>query len=280
MITTDPLLQTIVIGLVTLFGLAIGSFLNVVIWRLPRGESLAHPPSACPKCGHEIRKRDNIPVLSWLILRGRCRDCGAPISPRYPLVEAGTALFFGLVVLDFLTRAPDQPQASAALWALPAFLYLAAVSVALAAIDIDLRRLPDRIVLPSIVVGIVLLALATFGAGDWGLLVRALVGGAVLFAFYFALVLAYPRGMGFGDVKLAALLGLYLGWTGWDALIVGAFAAFLIGGVFAIVLVLVKRANGKTAIPFGPWMLLGAWVGIFLGSDIATGYLALFGLSS
>ena len=152
--------------------------------------------------------------------------------------------------------------------------------MALAAIDIDLRRLPDRIVLPSIVVGIVLLALATFGAGDWGLLVRALVGGAVLFAFYFALVLAYPRGMGFGDVKLAALLGLYLGWMGWDALIVGAFAAFLIGGVFAIVLVLVKRANGKTAIPFGPWMLLGAWVGIFLGSDIATGYLALFGLSS
>jgi len=270
----------IIVTLATILGLAIGSFLNVVIWRLPRGESLAHPPSACPKCGHEIRKRDNIPVLSWLILRGRCRDCGAPISPRYPLVEAGTALFFGLVALDFVTRAPDQPQASAALWALPAFLYLAAVSVALAAIDIDLRRLPDRIVLPSIVVGIVLLAVATFGADDWGLLVRALVGGAVLFAFYFALVLAYPRGMGFGDVKLAALLGLYLGWMGWDALIVGAFAAFLIGGVFAIVLVLVKRANGKTAIPFGPWMLLGAWVGIFLGSDIATGYLALFGLSS
>jgi len=280
MITTDPLLQTIVIGLVTLFGLAIGSFLNVVIWRLPRGESLAHPPSACPKCEHVIRKRDNIPVLSWLILRGRCRDCGASISPRYPLVEAGTALFFALVALDFLTRGQELPQASAALWALPAFLYLAAVSVALAAIDIDVKRLPDRIVLPSIVVGIVLLAVATFGAGDWGLLVRALVGGAVLFAFYFALVLAYPRGMGFGDVKLAALLGLYLGWMGWDALIVGAFAAFLIGGVFAIVLVLVKRANGKTAIPFGPWMLLGAWVGIFLGSDIATGYLALFGLSS
>ena len=270
----------IIVVLATILGLAVGSFLNVVIWRLPRGESLAHPPSACPKCGHEIRKRDNIPVLSWLILRGRCRDCGAPISPRYPLVEAGTALFFGLVALDFVTRAPDQPQASAALWALPAFLYLAAVSVTLAAIDIDLRRLPDRIVLPSIVVGVVLLALATFGAGDWGLLVRALVGGAVLFAFYFALVLAYPRGMGFGDVKLAALLGLYLGWMGWDALIVGAFAAFLIGGVFAIVLVLVKRANGKTAIPFGPWMLLGAWVGIFLGSDIAAGYLALFGLSS
>jgi leader peptidase (prepilin peptidase)/N-methyltransferase len=276
----DQSLVTLLTVLAAILGLAIGSFLNVVIWRLPRGESLAHPPSACPKCGHEIRKRDNIPVLSWLILRGRCRDCGAPISPRYPLVEAGTALFFGLVALDFVTRAPDQPQASAALWALPAFLYLAAVSVALAAIDIDLRRLPDRIVLPSIVVGIVLLALATFGAGDWGLLVRALVGGAVLFAFYFALVLAYPRGMGFGDVKLAALLGLYLGWMGWDALIVGAFAAFLIGGVFAIVLVLVKRANGKTAIPFGPWMLLGAWVGIFLGSDIATGYLALFGLSS
>jgi leader peptidase (prepilin peptidase)/N-methyltransferase len=279
MTESDPLLLMIVVALIALLGLAIGSFLNVVIWRLPRGESLAHPPSACPKCEHVIRKRDNIPVLSWLLLRGRCRDCGAPISPRYPLVEAGTALFFVLVALQFLTRGLDQPQASAGLWALPAFLYLAAVSVALAAIDIDVRRLPDRIVLPSIVVGVVLLAVATFGAGDWGILLRAVIGGAALFAFYFALVLAYPRGMGFGDVKLAALLGLYLGWMGWDALIVGAFAAFLIGGVFAIVLVLVKKANGKTAIPFGPWMLAGAWVGIFLGSDLATGYLALFGLS-
>lgn len=201
-----------------------------------------------------------------------------PSSPRFPLVRVGTALLFALVALQFASRgAPGQPPASAALWALPAFLFLAAVSVALAAIDIGVRRLPDPIVLPSIVVGVVLLGIAGLVAGDWAPLVRAVAGGAALFAFYLALVLAYPRGMGFGDVKLAALLGLYLGWTGWDALVVGAVAAFLLGGVFSAVLVLLRRADRATAIPFGPWMLLGAWVGILLGRDIAAGYLALAG---
>ena len=239
----DPALAAVVIAVVTALGLATGIVLDGVI----AGYSGSGRPARTA-------------------------------SPRVPLVRAGTALFFALVALQFASRgAPGEPQASAALWALPAFLFLAAVSVALAAIDIGVRRLPDRIVLPSIVVGVVLLGIAGIGDGDWVQLVRAVAGGAALFVFYLALVLAYPRGMGFGDVKLAALLGLYLGWTGWDALVVGAVAAFLLGGVFTAVLVLLRRADRATSIPFGPWMLLGAWVGILLGRDIAAGYLALAG---
>lgn len=250
-----------------ILGLAIGSFLNVVVWRVPRGESVAHPPSACPRCGHAIRSRDNIPVLSWLMLRGRCRDCGEPIAVRYPLVEAGTGLLFGGVGL-WLGPA----------WSLPAFLYLAAISVALALIDIDTQRLPDVIVLPSYVVGIVLLALASWnpgGSADWSALLRAVIGGAAMFAVYLVIVLIYPRGMGRGDVKLAGVLGMHLAWVGWGGLVVGWFAAFLLGGVFGIALMARGSAGRATKIPFGPWMLLGAAVGLVIGEPVADWYLTL-----
>lgn len=255
-----------------ILGLAIGSFLNVVIWRLPRGESLSKPASACPRCGHAIRPFDNIPVLSWLILRGKCRDCGEPISIRYPLVELGTALFFVVVTLWTTT----QP---AGLVLAPAYLYFAAVSVALALIDVDTKKLPNRIVVPSLGVVPVLLAVASLVSGDWWALLWAIAGGSALFTFYFVLVLIYPKGMGFGDVKLAALVGIALGYLGWGPLIVGAFAAFLLGGVLSLVLLSLGKATRKTGIPFGPWMLLGAWVGIFFGIEISTGYLALVGIS-
>jgi leader peptidase (prepilin peptidase)/N-methyltransferase len=269
----------IIVVFTAILGLAIGSFLNVVVWRVPRQLSLVAPASACPNCGHSIRARDNVPVVSWLALGRKCRDCGDRISARYPLIEIGTALFFVGVtsVLFELGMAGTTP--AIAPWALAAFLFLAAVSVALAAIDLDLKRLPDRIVLPSIVVGALLLAIATVGSGDWWMLARALIGGAALFVFYFLIVMVYPRGMGFGDVKLAALLGLYLGWLGWGPLVVGAFAAFLLGGLFSIGLVIFRKASRKTAIPFGPWMLLGAWIGILFGTNISAGYLAIFGLS-
>src|ERR1700712_4336651 len=119
-------------------GLAIGSFLNVVIWRVPRGESVVRPGSHCPSCDHPVRPYDDIPVVSWLLLRGRCRDCGEPISARYPLVEAGTSALFVVIAVHFGFS-----------WALPAYLYLAAIGVALAMIDIDVHRLPNKIVLPS-----------------------------------------------------------------------------------------------------------------------------------
>lgn len=250
--------------LVALLGLAVGSFLNVVIWRVPRDESVVRPPSACPRCGHAIRARDNVPVVSWLLLRGRCRDCDAPISARYPLVEAATAvLFVGAALVAGLT------------WTLPALLYLAAISVALTLIDVDVKRLPDAIVLPSYPVVAALLALASWGVGDWGAFVRALLGGAALFVLYLVLALIYPGGMGLGDVKLAGVLGLYLAWFGWATLVVGAFAAFLVGGVFGVVLLAAGRAGRKTGIPFGPWMLVGAALGILVGEDVAAWYVGM-----
>jgi leader peptidase (prepilin peptidase)/N-methyltransferase len=253
--------------LCALLGLAIGSFLNVVVWRVPRGESVVHPGSACPRCGHEIRSRDNVPVLSWLLLRGRCRDCAEPISARYPLVEAGTGLLFGLVGWWV---GPD--------WVLPAYLYLAAISVALALIDLDTQRLPDVIVLPSYPVALVLLTLASWapgGTADWGALLRAVIGGAAMFAVYLLIVLIYPRGMGLGDVKLAGVLGMYLAWAGWGTLVVGWFAAFLLGGVFGIALMLGQKAGRRTAIPFGPWMLLGAALSLVVGETVVGWYLDL-----
>jgi leader peptidase (prepilin peptidase)/N-methyltransferase len=249
-------------------GLVIGSFLNVVVWRVPRGESVVTPPSACPRCQTRIRARDNVPVLSWLLLRGRCRDCGEAISPRYPLVELGTGALFAVlaVVLGWS-------------WALPAVLYLAAVAVALALIDLDSKRLPDALVLPSYVVGAALLALASWNPGgesDWGALVRAAIGGVSLLLFYFAAAMAYPAGMGLGDVKLAGVLGMYLAWFGWGAFAVGAFGAFLLGGVFSVALLVTRRAGRKSGIPFGPWMLAGAFAGIAVGQMIWDAYLGLF----
>jgi leader peptidase (prepilin peptidase)/N-methyltransferase len=247
----------VLVGPLAVLGLLIGSFLNVVVWRVPRGESVVHPPSACPGCGRPIRPRDNVPVLSWLLLRGRCRDCRTPISVRYPAVEASTAVLFGLVAWHV------EP------WAVPAFAYLAAMGVALALIDLDTHRLPNVIVLPSYPVLAVLLAVASWGTGDWPALMRALIGGAGLWAAYFALCLAYPKGMGFGDVKLAGLLGGALAWLGWGAFAVGAFGAFLLGGLFSVVLLVTGRARRGTGIPFGPWMLLGA------GQPLWGAYLAL-----
>ncbi len=262
--------MTLAIGIfVGVLGLLIGSFLNVVIYRVPLGRSLVRPGSACPSCGKPVRPFDNVPVLSWLVLRGRCRDCKAPISGRYPLVELGTgALFVATYLLLGVSR--ELP------WAVPAYLYLAAVSMALALIDLDTRRLPNAIVLPSYPVLIALLLLASWQGGDWGAAVRALIGGVVLWTLYFLVMLVRPGGMGFGDVKLAGLLGGALAWLGWGSFVTGAFGAFLVGGLFSIALLLLGRAKRKSAIPFGPWMLLGAWLGVFAGEPVWNAYLGLF----
>ncbi|MEJ3404469.1 A24 family peptidase [Rathayibacter sp. YIM 133350] len=162
---------------------------------------------------------------------------------------------------------------------LVAFLYLAAVSVALALIDIDTHRLPNVIVLPSYLVAGVLLGASAIFAGDGGAILRAGIAMVVLAGAYLLMALAYPGGMGLGDVKLAGVLGLYLGYLGWGQVLVGAFAAFVLGGVFALGLVVAQRATRKSGIPFGPWMLAGAWVGIFFGGAIWDGYLSLMGLA-
>ncbi|WP_258723186.1 prepilin peptidase [Cellulomonas sp. NS3] len=245
-------------------GLLVGSFLNVVVWRVPRRESVVTPPSACPRCGARIAPRDNVPVLSWLLLRGRCRHCAEPISARYPLVEATTALLFALVGL--LVGLDAQA---------PAFLYLVAIGVALYRIDLDVRRLPDAIVFPAYLVGPVLLALAAWVRDDWSSLARAGLAGAALLTFYVILHVVHPRGMGLGDVKLSGVLGLYLGWVGWGALVVGAFGAFLLGGLVSIGLVLFRGAGRKSTIPYGPFMLVGAGVGLLVGEPVWDAYLSL-----
>jgi leader peptidase (prepilin peptidase)/N-methyltransferase len=266
-----------------LFGLLIGSFLNVVIYRLPAGGSISTPASACTRCGSRIRPWDNVPVLSWLVLGGKCRDCRAPISARYPLVELATGVFFAAVTWWMVSAAPITAGAAGveiAAWGvtLVAFLYLCAISVALAMIDVDTHTLPNRIIYPAYLVSGSLLPAAALLSGAPERLIGSIVGGAALFALYLTLALIRPGAMGLGDVKLAGLLGLYLGWLGWGELAVGAFAAFLLGGLFGVVLLAARRAGRKSSIPFGPWMLAGAWVGILFGDSIAVGYLRLYGL--
>jgi leader peptidase (prepilin peptidase)/N-methyltransferase len=247
--------------LVGVLGLVVGSFLNVVIHRLPRDESLLRPGSHCPRCRAAIKPWHNVPVLGWLVLRGRCAHCRQRIGVRYPLVEIGTAALFVAVTARFgLTLV------------LPAYLYLAAVTVALAMIDLDVRRLPNAIVLPSYLVCALLLVPAVAAHRDWSSAVRGLIAMAALWAFYFALAFVYPGGMGFGDVKLAGLLGLYLGWLGWSSVLIGAFAGFLLGGLAGAALLATRRASAKTAIPFGPSMLAGAMLAVFAAGPVATWY--------
>lgn len=265
------------IAVAGILGLVIGSFLNVVIYRVPAGISLMRE-SRCPQCDARVKPWQNVPVVSWVALRGRCASCRARISVRYPLVELTTAAAFIAVAWFFLVS--GRPSTTEAAWALGivivAYLYFAAISIALTLIDLDTRRLPNAIVLPSYLVGGILFTLAAALGDEWPALLRAAVGMAALYIFYFVIRLIRPDGMGGGDVKLAGVVGMYLGWLGWGTLAVGAFAAFLLGGIFGIVLLALRRARRKSAIPFGPWMIAGAWVGIFGGEAIARWYLGLF----
>jgi leader peptidase (prepilin peptidase) / N-methyltransferase len=252
------------LSLMAMLGLAVGSFLNVVIHRVPRGESVVAPRSHCPVCTVALRPWHTVPVFSWVAQRGRCATGRHRIGARYPLVEVGTAALFVAVT----ARIGLDP-------ALPAYLYLAAVAVALAMIDLDVRRLPDAIVLPSYVVGGVLLAAAAASNRDWSAAARGVAAMLLLWLLYFGLSVTYPGGMGFGDVKLAGLLGLHLGWLGWSAVWVGTFVGFLLGGVVAVGLLVTRRAGRRTAIAFGPAMLGGALVAVFGAGPISSWYTAL-----
>lgn len=247
-----------VVPLAVLVGLIVGSFLNVVIWRVPRGESVVRPPSHCPGCESNIAPRDNVPVISWLALHGRCRRCNVPISARYPVVEALTAVTFGVVAWRI-----------GAHWELPAFLYLVAVLIALAFIDYDTHKLPNALTLPSYLVGVALLVPAAVLDGEPHRLLSAVIGMAGLYALYFTLAIVKPGGMGFGDVKLAGVIGLYLGFLGWGPLLVGAFLGFFLGGLGGAAAIAARRAGLKSKIPFGPYMVLGAMVAICAGVELA-----------
>lgn len=251
----DPV-HPAVLMIMALLGLCIGSFLNVVIWRVPQGMSLSRPPSHCPVCETPLRPWQNVPVLSWLALRGRCAHCATAISVRYPLVEAACA---GLFVAVALTRSA---------WELAPYATASAGMLALSIIDLDHFRLPDRVLGPTLA-----LTVAGFGAGallsetlGWAPLLRALLGAAIASGFLGVIHLVQPAGMGFGDVKLAALCGLILGWRGLGYVPVGLFAAFLLGAVVGVAVLAIGKGGRKTAIPFGPFLCVSA-LGVALVGD-------------
>ena len=236
-----------------LFGAVIGSFLNVVAHRVPLGESLVSPGSRCPECEAPVKPYDNIPVVSWLLLRGRCRNCGTRISPRYPLVELATALVWAAVVA---VRGFDND--------LVLELPFVSALIALAAIDFDHKLLPNKIVYPLAAYGVIATLLV-----DRDDLVENLIAGAGAFAFLLLAVIAYPRGMGMGDVKLAGAMGLYLGLS----IIPALLAAFLSGSVVGVFIIAREGAAGrKKAVPFGVFLALGGIVGVLAGPELIDVY--------
>ena len=249
------------VGVCALLGLLVGSFLNVVIWRVPRDESIVHPRSRCPGCGNQLRSIDNIPVLSWLFLRGRCHFCGEPISARYPLVELLTGAVFAVAALRFGYD-----------WRLPAFLVLFAGLVALSGIDIDHHRLPNKVVYPTLFATAPLLVLAAAATGEWGDLARAAAGGLIAFVVLFAIHFVSPRGMGFGDVRLAGVIGTGLGYLGLGYVAVGLFLAFLTSAVIGIALIATGIKSRKDRIPFGPYLALGCLLAVLFGAPILRWY--------
>ncbi len=240
-----------------LYGIVIGSFLNVVIYRVPAGKSIVRPPSACPECGQPITARDNIPVVSWLVLRGRCRNCSTRIPVRYPLVEILTGAVWLAVALRFGWS-----------WTLPAELVFVTGLVALAFIDFDHLKLPRVIVWPLglAVAGLLLVAAAV--DHSWHRLLVAVICAAVEFALLFAINFASPKALGFGDVRLGAVLGLALGWLGWRYAFWGFFGANVIGAVVGLALIAARRAGRRTPVPFGVFLAIGAFLALFVAGSI------------
>lgn len=241
-----------------LFGLLIGSFLTVVAHRLPQGESVVGGRSHCPSCGAQIAAYDNVPALSWLLLRGRARCCGAPISPRYPLTELSTGALFAAVAFAFWDDAGEIALG----------LAFVTMLIAITLTDLERRIIPNKILLAGTIAG-----LAVVVVSDHGSLPERAIGLAAAGGLLFLIALAYPRGMGMGDVKLAAVMGLYLGRSVAPALLI-AFAAGSLVGV-----ALIARhgaAARKQAVPFGPFLALGGIVGLFAGNQIVDWYLSAF----
>jgi leader peptidase (prepilin peptidase)/N-methyltransferase len=243
------------------FGLAVGSFLNVVIHRVPAKQSVVKPRSRCPQCGTELANRDNIPVVSWLLLRGKCRTCETPISVRYPLVELGTATLFVAAGVRF-----------GAGWELPAYLLLFASLLAISAIDLELYIIPNRIVYPTFFAAAPLLTAAALINGEPRHLRSAAIGAAAAFLALFVVHVIQPRGMGFGDVRLAAVLGLYLGYIDLKLVLLGMLIGFLLGAVVGIFLVATRIRSRKDAVPFGPFLAAGAILAILFSNQLLDFY--------
>ena len=259
-----------------LLGLVFGSFANVVIYRVPRGESVVRPPSACPGCGTHIAGRDNIPIVSWLVLRGRCRQCGEPISPRYPLVEGLMALIFAAVGARVGLE-----------WSLPGFLLFAWTLVVVSFIDVETRRIPNRLTYPLTPALLVLMVGAAFAVGEPERAVTVVVSGLAAFGFMFLLAL-FP-GMGMGDAKLAGFIGIALGYlrgevaNGYLFVVFGLFAGFLLGALGGVALLAVRATSGgplrKQKIPFGPYLAAGGLTSLLVGAPLIAAYLRSLGIT-
>jgi leader peptidase (prepilin peptidase)/N-methyltransferase len=238
-------------------GLFVGSFMNVVIERVPRRESIVTPRSRCVRCGTPIANRDNLPLVSWFILRGRCRTCGQPISWRYPLVEFAVAGVFAGVAATFGVG-----------WNLLPFLVLTAGLVALGCIDVERHVLPVRIVYPVLATVAILFLIETIATGQWHRLLVAIACAAAWFALFFAINWTSPRLLGFGDVRFAVILGLGLGWLGVPVVFVGFMASNIAGLIVALALIGTGRMNRETPIPYGVFLALGTLVAVFVSPAI------------
>jgi len=252
--------QAFLIVVAVVYGLIIGSFLNAWAYRLANGEKITAGRSHCPKCGAQIRAHDNVPLVSWLLLRGKCRDCSAPISWRYPLGEALTAaLFAAVAAMDGLS------------WLLVPHLLFVSALILVSQVDLEKQIIPDIVILPVAALGVPLMIL--LGSAPWWQWPVAGLGAA---GFLFLISEVYYRvrhveGMGFGDVKLALCMGVYLG----SAVVPALFLGFLSGAAVGVILIGGRRGDRKTAIPFGPFLAAGAILALFFGGALIDAYLGL-----
>lgn len=254
-------MDTLAVVAAGLAGLCVGPFLNVVIHRVPRRESVVRPRSRCTGCGTPLAERDNVPVLSWLLLRGRCRTCGMSISARYPLVELATGALFASAALRF-----------GAAWVLPAYCAFFAVLLAVAVIDLEHFIVPNRIVFPTLLASVPLLAVVALVDGAWGDLATALVGAVAASGGLLLIHLIHPKGMGMGDVKLALVLGLFLGWLDLAHVALGLFLGFFLGAVGGVLLIALRLRSRRDHVPFAPFLAGGALVAVLVGNPLLDWY--------
>ncbi|HEX2295690.1 MAG TPA: prepilin peptidase [Actinomycetota bacterium] len=256
--------MALLVAFTGVLGLIFGSFGTVAAWRIPRRETIVSGRSRCPKCGAQITALENIPVVSWVALRGRCRHCGNPISVRYPLIELATGVLFALSAAKFG-------------WSVETFVFAAFfwVLVVLTVIDLDHKLLPNRVVYPAFVAGWGGLVLAAIADESTERLRDAAIGAAIFGGTFFLIALIAPRGMGFGDVKLAFVLGTFLGYTRLGLVPLGMFLAFLTGALTGVAAMLASGGGRKMQIPFGPFLALGTALAIFAGDPLLDAYLEL-----
>jgi leader peptidase (prepilin peptidase)/N-methyltransferase len=253
-------LLTVLAGIL---GLIFGSFATAVAYRVPRRESIVTGRSKCPRCGRQLAAAENIPVVSWIVLRGRCKNCGEKISVRYPLIELTTGVLFALAAWKY------GQTVTAVVYA--GFFW---VLVVLTVIDLEHKLLPNRIVYPAFVAGWVGLAVAALVDSDVSRLRSAAFGMLIFGGFLFVVAFIYPAGMGLGDVKLAFTLGAFLGYTGGTGLVpVGMFLSFVLGGIIGLVAMKVTKQGRKMALPFGPFLAAGTVIAIAVGQKLLDVYL-------